>query len=306
MRSRMVLRLMPSFMVSLISTVAATSPALADDSSAAPASTSQGVAVSVERPSTPAQALLTDPYAVSLGVFLVNTNITAELNGRTSSGSSVDQKLDTGGDYTRYRADLLWRINPKHHVRFFYFRAQQSNTRTLDKPFDWGDYHFQANASLTAEPRLNVYELNYEYTFMRRPDYEISASAGVHYMDMRFKFSGQATVTDANGVNSSASFQTTESNLPAPFPVIGLRAGWAVSPHWVLDAGVQVLKFHYDGYDGRWSDLRLGATWMFHRHFGVGVAYNRFWVNVDIDRDKFNGSLALGYTGPQAFVTGTF
>ena len=286
---------------------AVASLALADTSSPAQALPS-GVAVSVARPSTPAQALLTDSYTVSLGTFLVGTNITANLNGEFVKNPAIDfnQTLGTGSDYTRSRADLLWRINPKHHVRFLYFRAQNAVTRTIDAPLDWGDYTFQTNSSVTTDTSFNVYQLAYEYTLMRRPNYEIAATAGVHVMDMKIKLSGNATVTDASGQTSTASYQTSQSNLPAPFPVIGLRAGWAVAPQWYLDAVAQFLKYNYEGFNGRWSDLRVGATWMFHRHYGVGVAYNRFHVNVDVNRASYNGNVTLGYSGAQAFLTGSF
>ena len=267
-----------------------------------------GVAVSAERESTPAQGLLTDRIVGSLGTFIVATNTSATLNGQSVKNPAVDfnQTLGTGGDFTRVRADVLWRINPKHHVRFLYFNNDVTRDRALNKALDWGDYTFQANATLKTENAFKAYEFAYEYAFLRRPTYEVAASAGIHLMDMRLKLSGTATVTDSNGNVTPASFSTSESSLPAPFPVIGVRAGWAVAPQWYLDAQAQIFKLNYEGFNGTWSDLRVGATWMFSRHFGVGLGYNRFHVNVDINKAKFNGNLTLGYSGAQAFLTGSF
>ena len=100
--------------------------------------------------------------------------------------------------------------------------------------------------------------------------------------------------------------QTKSSSLPAPLPVIGLRGGWVVAPQWYLDAQATFFKVNVDGYDGHWADLRLGATWMFSRHMGVGLGYNRFTTRVDVNRSDFNGRLNFGYSGVQAYLTGSF
>ena len=36
---------------------------------------------------------------------------------------------------------------------------------------------------------------------------------------------------------------------------------------------------------------------MFHRNYGVGLAYNRFASNLDVTKSDFNGELKLGYSG---------
>ncbi len=141
---------------------------------------------------------------------------------------------------------------------------------------------------------------------MRGPTYEVGATAGVHLLDMKIALSGNATFTDSSGHTGSASYSTKESNLPAPLPVVGLRAGWSVAPNWYLEAQAQIFKFDYEGFNGNWSDLRAGVTWMFSRHFGVGAGYNRFNVNVDVNREKYNGSVDLSYSGAQLFLTGTY
>ena len=307
MHSKMALRVVGLFTVGIISTAAA-NRAVADTSPAPQTTLSNGVAVSGTRASTPSQGLLTDRVVASLGTFVVNTNITATLNGESAKNPAVDfnERLGIGGDFNRGRLDVIWRINPKHHVRFLVFANDVTRNTTIDAPLDWGDYTFQAGATVKTESSFNVYELGYEYAFLIRPTYEIAGTAGIHLMDMSLKLSGTATVTDASGNTSSASFQTSQSDLPAPLPVVGLRAGWSVAPHWYLDAQAQVFKFDYQGFNGTWSDLRAGVTWMFSRHFGIGAAYNRFNVNVDVNRATYNGNVTLGYSGTQVFITGSY
>jgi hypothetical protein len=261
---------------------------------------------------SPAQHLLTDKIVINVGVFVLASNLTASLSG-TATGTNINREVNfddafgTNSDATRVRADVLWRINPRHHVRFLYFDNAVTKTRTIDKDIAWGDYTFKANGQVTANNKFTVYELAYEYAFMRAPNYEVAASVGVHYEDISLRLSGNATVTLPDGTTSTTeTFESKTSSLPAPLPVIGLRGAWAVAPNWYLDAQGQFFKFKVDAYDGNWWDLRAGVTWMYNRHLGVGAAWNKFIAHVDVDKTNFHGSLKTGYSGPLLYVTGAF
>jgi hypothetical protein len=311
MRTIITIKLLPLAMVSLVCAVAS-STAIAETSSppgSVPVETaSPPSSAPLEKPISPAQGLIDNRFVVNAGAFIVGTDMTVSLNGNAANTSDIDlnSNLDKPTDAKRSRLDILWRINPKHHVRFLYFNNDVTRTKTLAQDISYGDYTFINGSYLESQAKLTVYELAYEYAFMHEPDYEISASAGVHYLEMSLQFSGTATYSDGINPPSSASFTSKSSNLPAPLPVIGVRGGWAVSPKWYLDAQAQFLQIGYEGYKGYWSDLRLGATWMFSKHFGVGMGYNAFAVHVDVNKPNFDGKLKMGYSGLQAFLTGTY
>jgi hypothetical protein len=257
---------------------------------------------------TPAQGLLTDRFVVSVGGFIVGTDLSGSLAGQSSANPEVDFDKSFGRDEdaTRGRLDALWRITPAHHMRFMYFNKSSARTRVLADPIEWGDYTFQAGTSTTFNQKMEVMALGYEWAFMRTPTYEVAATLGVHYSETTLQLSGNALVSDANGNVTQVNGATKASSLPAPLPLIGLRGSWAVSPTWVLDAEVAFLQAKYEDYDGHWSDVRLGATWMFHRNFGAGLAYNNYQTRVDVTRPAFNGKLKTGYSGLQAFLTASF
>jgi len=253
---------------------------------------------------SPAQGLIENPFVASAGLFLVSTDVRANVNGTSVNNPEInfDDTFGTASDETRARADLLWRINPRHHVRFLYFNNSVTRNRTLDRDVQFGDTTYHIGADVESQVKLKVYELAYEYAFMHQPTFELNGSLGIHYMDLRLKLAGNATT----GGGATTSFVTEERKLPAPLPVIGVRAGWAFAPQWYLEGQGQFLKISVDGYNGHWFDGRAGVTWMFHRNFGVGLGYNRWITRVDVDRSNFNGSARFGYSGLQAFLTGTF
>lgn len=257
---------------------------------------------------TNAQYLLTDKFVVNGGAFIMNSDVKASLNGQSATNPDInfDDTFGKASDATRARIDALWRITPKHHVSFTYFNNTTTRNKVIDRDIQWGDLTYKAGGTVESQNKLSVYALQYEYAFVNAPNYELAGSAGIHFSDLSLRLSGNATLTNSDGTIPGSGSRTRSTSLPAPLPVIGLRGAWAVSPQWVLDAQAQLFKANIDGYDGHWSNFRLGATWMFSRHMGAGLGYNRFVTRVDVDRSNFNGSLKLGYSGLQAYLTGSF
>jgi hypothetical protein len=261
----------------------------------------------VEGTSTP--GYLSDRFSLSVGTFIVSSKLDSTLKGNaTTANAPVDFSRDFGMDNGNgiFRTDALWRITPKHDLRFVWFHHDTNRNRTFDHDITWGDYTFLANGSISADSKLDVYELSYEYAFIRRPTFQLAAGGGVHVLNMSIKLAGQATVTDANGSVTQASYSSSNSSLPAPLPVIGARAAWAVTPNIFIEPEAQWLSFHYDGYHGSWWDLRVAGKWMFSRHFGLGLGYDYFHANLDVEKARFNGNVTLGYSGLQAMIVGSY
>jgi hypothetical protein len=256
----------------------------------------------------PAQALLDGAFVVNLGAFIVTSDVRASLNGQSVDNPEIDfdEALGRSSGATRVRADVLWRITPTHHLRFMYFNDSVSRSRAINESLPWGDYTFGVGANVDYSHKMKVYELVYEYAFMRTPTYEIAASGGLHVTDMTLGLSGAATVTRPDGTTESASRATQSNSVSAPLPVLGIHGGWMVAPSWFVDAQAQFFRANVNGYDGYWSDLRAGATWMYSRNLGLGLGYNRFATSLAVSRDGFDGRLRTAYSGLQAYVTMAF
>jgi hypothetical protein len=261
---------------------------------------------------SPTEDLLNDRFVIAVGGFVVSSTINGSLSG---SANTSDQNIDfakqfgTDADQTRWRGEVLWRITPTQHVRFSYFNNDVRRTRTIDQDLAWGDYTFIAGGQVTAEAKFRVYELDYEFAFLRRRNYEVVFIAGIHLDDLTLKLSGNASLTvdtPTGPVEQTATFTTRSNSVPAPLPVLGFRGAWAVSPHVYLEALGEVFSISYQGINGNWSDLRAGATWMFSEHFGVGLGYDRFATHADVGKGSFTGRLNFGYQGLLIYLRGGF
>jgi len=260
------------------------------------------------QPAAPARALLEDRWVVSVGAFVLNSKVRASLNGQSGHKPEIDfdEAFGRSSDATRIRADAMWRVTPRNHLRLMYFSNTIDRSRVIDRAIEWGDYTFGLGASIDSRYRTETVQLAYEYAFVRQPDYEVAASLGVHHTKTTIRLSGTAVVTDEQGNATSAPGATSANSLTAPLPVVGLRAGWVVAPQWHVHAQALYFKAEVGGYGGYWSDLSVGATWMFNRNFGIGLGYNRFATHLQVERGSFDGSLRTGYAGLQAYLTAAF
>ena len=256
---------------------------------------------------SPSRQLLDDHWVADLGAFIVQSNVRANLNGTVAGVDNNTQQIDfdkvfgTNASKTRWRFDLLWRITPTQHVRFMYFTNDVANTRNTGN-LQWGDYTF--SGSVRAETKLDVYEGLYEYAFWRGRDYEVVGDVGVHFDQVKASLSGNATLTNPDGSQTVVNGATKSASVPAPLPVIGLRGDWVLTDNLMFDASGQIFGVSYNGINGSWTDIRAGLTWMFSDHFGVGLAYDRFYTHVKLDKNDFNGRLAFGYQGALLYIRG--
>jgi hypothetical protein len=247
--------------------------------------------------------LLTDPFHLALGTFVISTQPEVQLNGETLQGDRVDFDEELGGgDETRVRLDADWRFgdSQRHKVRAIAFAMSRERTRTIEEEITWGDDVYPIDARLKAEFSFSIIELAYEYAFLRRDTYEVGASIGLHYTSMEAGLSARSTATGGSLDISN------EASIDAPLPVVGLRGLWKLPYNLYIDAQGQFFALSIDEYDGNLQDYRVMLTWQPKAWLGVGVGYNRFKVDVDVDRERFDGSLNWTYDGPMIFYSASF
>ena len=249
--------------------------------------------------------LLTDSFQVALGTFIITSEPTIQLKGDTGNGDRVDfDEALGGGDSQRIRLDSFWRFGDsgRHKVKAIAFDMSRDNSRTFDRDIEWGGDVYPVGAEVDAEFSFTVIEVAYEYSFMRRDNFELDASIGLHYTDLSSSLKATA---EASGGTLTGDISNSAS-VAAPLPVIGLRGIWDLSHNFWLDATAQFFALSIDQYDGNLQDYRVLVTWQPKKWLGIGLGYNRFSIDVDIDASNFDGSLDWTYSGPMLFYSASF
>jgi hypothetical protein len=247
--------------------------------------------------------LLTDSFSLGLGTFIVGTDTKVRLDGNTGGGDQVDwENTFGGGDVTRFRLDGSWRFADRHQLRFLWFSAGRSDQATLEEDIEWGGEIFPVTAKVKGEFNFDIYELAYEYAFLRRDSYELTGTIGLHYTELSLALSAKAS---ASGGTLTGDIRE-EGSVGAPLPVIGLRGLWSLPHNLWLNATAQYFALSIDEYDGSLQDYKLMLTWQPKKWLGLGIGYNRFAVDVDVDKTDFAGSLDWSYDGPMIQYSAVF
>jgi hypothetical protein len=247
--------------------------------------------------------LLSDPFAIALGTYVVGTSTKLQVNGN-EIGDEIDLEGTFGeADKNRFRIDGYWRFADRHKLRFLWFDWRTTRRKKLKEDFVFDDVLYEADATVELDNNFAVYELAYEYAFLRREKYELTGTFGLHYTE--FGVDLQAKL-DVNGEPVGKGSAKASADIGAPLPVFGLRLLWNMGRNFWLDGSAQYFALSYGDYDGNLQDYRVGVTWQPRKWVGLGAGFNVFDVNVDVEKDRFNGSLDWSYYGPMIYYNVSF
>ena len=247
---------------------------------------------------------LDDPFYISLGTYILATDTKLQVNGRDLVGDKINLEKTFGdADTNRFRVDGYWRFADRHKLRFVWFDWNATRQKTIKEDIEFDGEVFPAEARVRYDGGFAVYELAYEYAFLRRENYELTGSFGIHYTELSYELKASL---DVNGDPIGDGALKGSASVDAPLPVFGLRALWNIGGDFWLDASAQYFALSIDEYDGNLQDYRVAVTWQPRKYLGVGLGYNAFSVNVDVDKDRFDGSLDWTYRGPQIFYSASF
>jgi hypothetical protein len=246
--------------------------------------------------------LLDNGWDMSLGVFTVGQDTKVRLDGETAGetipGTPIDWEKNFGdGDSTRFRLDGYWRFSDRHKIRAMWFNSSRENSTTIDREIEWQGETFPVSTRVKGESKFNIVELAYEYAFMRRDNFELTGTAGIHYTDLSLALS--ANINDGEVTRHVK----REGSVGAPLPVFGGHFLWRMGGDFWLDTSAQWFALSIDEYDGSVTDLKLAAIWQPSPWVGVGLGYNRFKIDVDVNKSDFNGKLNWAYQGPMLFYS---
>jgi hypothetical protein len=246
---------------------------------------------------------LADSWILDVGGFFLSTDTRVRVNGEMSgtTGSDIDFEDTFGiGDNDRLRIDARWRFGQRHAIRGMYFDNNRSASRNIERDIQFGDQRFPVGVNVSASSELTVVQLSYDYAFVQTPQYEIAAGLGLHMLDAALSLS--AELTSSGGTMSSQVDERAATQ--APLPVVGLRGLWRLSENVYVTAAAQYFYVDLDAYTGSLTDLSASLVWDITRRVGIGVGYDDFQMQFDVeDAGNFNGRLRWSYGGALAFLS---
>lgn len=249
-----------------------------------------------------------ETFVARLGTFVSDFDTNVRLSGPNGGDSvNLEDALGLDANQTTFNGQVVWRFAPRHRLQVGYLDFQRDAASTAQRDFtvdtDDGTYEFSAGATIETEFDWSLIPITYAYSFYKTDTLEMAGSIGVHWFDAKIGFAGSATVTPPGGVPGVVAAAATAETASGPLPVLGLEANYAVAENWRLGARAGWFGLDYDEYSGELIDLGLSAEYWFSDHFGAGLGYSYYSIEITESKDAYRIGADYTYQGVQAYIT---
>ncbi len=242
---------------------------------------------------------ITDKFSLQVGLFLPSKDLKLSVDG---SIAGINQEFDweaaTGfsEDDEIFMAEAKWRFGKKWSLRAQYYEADKTGRAVLEEDVYWRNGIIAAGSSVTAGTEFSLYRAFFGRSFDNRANVDTGIGLGLHWLEI-----GAFIRPDVNTIGDLSA-----AKVSGPLPNIGGWYYYSPSPKWFVGGRVDWLEASIDKYDGGIVNFSAGVNYQLFEYVGIGLKYQRFRLNVDIDEKRWNGSVTLDYDGPFIYLSGNW
>jgi hypothetical protein len=238
-----------------------------------------------------------DKWKFELGGYFPSIDTSLEVSG-VDTGDDIDLEGSLGfsDDDTIWRLDGYWRFFKKHRLEFGYYGFNRDGSVTLTEDLEIGDEIFGAGSQVSSELDLGFYTIDYMYSFYQGEKWEISGGLGAYWIDLEFSAAGYVIVNNQPVLDD---YVSTDFNGPLPF--IGLAFEYYITPKWLAIVKGGYFGLSVGDIDGTLANLGAKLEYQFTQRFGLGLGYDGFRIDVDIDDGNLHSNIEYKYHGVQLY-----
>jgi len=241
---------------------------------------------------------LSNKFFASVGIFRPDQNMRLGLDASVDipePGPTPTETVDFSQTFgfsdssETLSAEIGWRFGKKWQLRGQYFRVDSNARATLKEDVEWGDVVFNEGTSVGAGHDYQVTRLFFGRTFKATDERELGLGIGVHALDISAYING---------------FREERASIVQPLPNFGAWYMHAFSSKWAATIRVDWLSASVGDYDGRIINSALNVGYAMTDHFGIGLAYNFFEINLKVDDPDWTGRIVSRFDGPYISLNG--
>lgn len=254
---------------------------------------------------SPVRSDFDETYQLTVGGLVTDFETSLRINSRDNS---IDEKIeleDGLGFDTTVRAAWIrgnWRMAPRHRLSLLYTRFGRTSELISQTDIDIAGNIIKAGAYVGSSAKTHLFDIEYMYSFFKRPDIELGVTAGLYWMNTVFELAAAGEVV-FEGETQPVFRSDYEANqrLIAPLPLIGLTLAYEINDNWRLNAGARFFDVTISDIDGYIFSSKLGAEYYFTPHLGLGAALAAFNLSVKHNGVVFINTLEYEYSGIQLY-----
>ncbi len=239
-------------------------------------------------------------FSLDLGVFFPDRKLDLRING---TGSGINDEIDfdrgirLGSADSTFAVELSWRFRGKWSIVGQYFESNDSVATVLEEDIEWGDVIFGAGSFAAAGTSFSLTRIFFGRQLDTSRSHDIGIGGGIHWLHIGSFVEGEVLV---NGTPEAARHSVSAE---APLPNIGAWYKYSISPRWALRTRLDLFSADIGDYDGLLVNVSLGVNFQAFEHFGIGLNYNYFELDVGIDKSDWRGNIETIYDGVYVYAS---
>jgi hypothetical protein len=244
------------------------------------------------------------PLYIRAGTYLLESLTQARVDGREGN---IGSRLNFEDDLNLERrkptllAGMRWRFHDRHFLELDYFNLKRFGQSRIDAEIRFGDVVFPIGADVSSSFSTEVTRLGYSYRLIKRPDWGMAVSAGLHVTRLRALLDG--LVSDNGGAVRPA---REIASVTAPLPVFGVSGARRLNEKWMLAARGQWFFLDVDDFGGEITHAAAFLEYDAFNNFGFGFGYDWFDIDADTTDTFWRGAVDVRFRGPMIFIQAAF
>ena len=239
-------------------------------------------------------------FSLDVGVFFPDRHLDLSVNGSVAGENDeidFDQGFQLGSADETFAAELSWRFRGKWSVVGQFFKTSDSATVVLEEDIEWGNVVFGAGSFATAGSDFTLTRIFFGRSLNTGKSHDVGIGGGIHWLHIGSFIEGEILI---NGMPSAA---RRSVSAEAPLPNIGAWYKYSISPRWALRARLDLFGADIGDYDGLLANASLGLNFQAFEHVGLGLSYNYFKLDINIDKSDWRGNIETIYDGIYVYAS---
>ena len=234
-------------------------------------------------------------FSVGIAASYAYFNSSATYNDKNKKQTTyISPEGQLGLDRSQFIPAIYGFLHParRHWIGFSYFTIKrEGNSVSVDR--DLGNY--EVKGDIYVADRSSFYYLSYNYLLFYDDRSYILGALGLYGIHLKTEFNAEGEIRVDDGLFESRIYKEKVDQW-TPFPLIGLRVNFAVTPRWYVGASASIIGGEYSGMSAFVFESKMLARFVISKNFSILGELMFFNLETELDEEKQKTNVRYNFT----------
>jgi len=246
--------------------------------------------------------ILTNKFHIGFGLFIPTQRINFGVDAFSEDDLiEFDENFDFKNNTARPQFYFDWHFAKNWKLAAEYFNASYSKKAVLENDIEAGGFKFENGTYVKIGYKLKLYRTFIGRTISSGLKHELGGGLGFHFFNVGPFIEGNVIVNE-----NDFEFKDVNLSVTAPLPNIALWYYFAPTEKWSFTARLDWFGLSVNEYSSYLWDFGPSVRYQIIKNMAITVDYRYFKVNLDVNKDYWNGNVNFTFSGPTITLIGNF